>query len=71
MKRIYEIAIFDGGLKNWRVLNLSTLTFYCLDYDTKEEAEAAIEAGEVRCGEIVTAVSHQDAVNALNNYYTM
>ena len=66
---IYETAIYDGALKNWRVLNLSTGTFYSNRYETQEEAEASLENGAERAGHTVIRVSRLALMGALNDYF--
>ena len=48
MSPIFETAVFDGAGKRWRILNLATGTVYASDFDTQDEALAAIEDGQVR-----------------------
>ncbi len=55
-KFIYETAIYDGRMKNWRVLNLNTGTFYTQEYDERGKAESSIEDGEKRGEYTVKAV---------------
>lgn len=50
---IYELVVFCGALKVYRVLNLSSGTVYSMDYPTFEEASASIEDGEIRSGKVV------------------
>lgn len=68
MKRIYEMPVYHGGLKQFHILNLNTSTFYGTGYNTLEECEANIEAGTKRCGKMVTKVSLQEANEALDSY---
>lgn len=45
---IYEMPIYDGALKNWRVLNLMSGTFYSNNYENFEDAYNSIINGEKR-----------------------
>jgi len=47
---IYEMPIYDGALKNWRVLNCHTGTFYSTEFETLEQALKSIKTGEDRSG---------------------
>lgn len=62
---IYEMPIYDGGLKVWRVLNLQTGTFYCLEYKTEALALASIKQGELRDGKTVCRIRVQDLYQLL------
>lgn len=64
-KFIYEVPIYDGALKNWRILNLLSGTFYSMSYDTFEEANANIDE-EMRAELRVKKVTLQQIVEALN-----
>jgi len=66
MGYIYETVIYDGGMKQWRILNLSTLTFYNMKYDTKEEAEEAIEHDTIRAGSTVRRVRQSEIISGLD-----
>ena len=63
---IYEVPIFDGALKNWRVLNLNTGTFYFLNYDSEEDAASSIEDGEIRLGRVVKRLSREEILDYLD-----
>jgi hypothetical protein len=58
-KFIYEMVIYDGGMKNWRVLNLNSGSFYCTSYDSEQKARDSIEEGEERAGRIVRRIELQ------------
>lgn len=45
---IYEMPVFDGRAKEWRVLNLLTGTVYSESYDSESAALADINEGEKR-----------------------
>ncbi len=59
MKYIYETVIYDGALKNWRVLNLNTGTFYSLSYEDEEQAIHSIKNGEKRAGATVQYIPRE------------
>lgn len=63
---IFETVIYDGGMKQFRVLNLVTGTFYCVAYDTYNEAWNTIADGTERAGDIVKAICIQDINIYLN-----
>lgn len=50
---IYELVVYCGSTKVFRVLNLSSGTVYSNTYNTFDEASASIEDGEVRAGKLV------------------
>ena len=56
-KFIYEIPVYCGSQKHWRVLNLNSGTVYSSNYQTEQEAIASIEAGSERSGKTVVALS--------------
>lgn len=61
MKYIYEVPVFDGQWKGWRLLNLNTGTVYSgVEYETKELAAKSIEDGQLRDGAIVKRVTLDD-----------
>ena len=60
MRKIYEVVVFDGAIKTFRILNLTTGTVYSMNFDTFEDADKAIERGEVRGECFVQAVDIQD-----------
>jgi hypothetical protein len=62
---IFETVIYDGGMKEFRVLNLMTGTFYCVKYDTYEEAWNSIEDGVERAGHIVKAIPLGEVNNSV------
>lgn len=47
-KFIYEMPVYCGRQKEWRVLNLNTGTVYSISYETEEEAANSIKNGEKR-----------------------
>lgn len=56
-KYIFEMPVYCGDRKTWRVLNLNTGTVYCLDYDTEQEALDSINHGTIgRAGQTVCRV---------------
>lgn len=63
---IYEVAVFDGRMKDWRVLNLTTGTIYSPRYVTEAEANEAINDGEVRAGATVKRIDRKEIVQKLN-----
>ena len=66
MQYIYEMAIYDGGLKDWRILNLNSGSFYCTKYKSQQEAEANIKEGELRGGKAVKKITRLDALALLD-----
>lgn len=49
MKRIiYEMPVYCGRLKEWRVLNLTTGTVYSNAYESESEAASKIQHLEAR-----------------------
>mgnify|MGYP000381981794 CR=1 FL=1 len=60
MRKIYETVVFDGSIKTFRILNLTTGTVYSMNFDTFEEADKAIKRGEVRGQCTVDAVELKD-----------
>lgn len=50
---IFEIPVYDGSQKVWRVLNITSGTVYSPEYETEDEANAAIEDGTKRAGSFV------------------
>lgn len=50
---IYELVVYCGSTKVFRVLNLFTGTVYSNTYDTFDEASASIEDGVIRAGKVV------------------
>lgn len=67
MEYIYEVPIYDGALKNWRILNLNTGTFYSMKYATQNEAVADIEHLTERAGTTVRRVFLPEVVRALDS----
>lgn len=63
---IYELPVYDGRTKVYRVLNLSTGTVYSPSYETLTEAIASIEAGQRRGDGIVVAVTLDIIISSLN-----
>lgn len=58
---IIETAVYDGRLKEWRVLNLYSGSVYSMRFDTQEEALASIEDGAERLpGEFVKRMKLDD-----------
>lgn len=47
-KQIHEVPVYDGRLKEWRVLNVTTGTVYSGAHDSEEAASQSIKDGEVR-----------------------
>lgn len=68
MKHIYEVPVYCGRLKEWRVLNLNTGTIYSMGYETQEEALASIEHGVERLPKMkVYRFSLVDILNIIRN----
>lgn len=57
---IYEMVVYCGARKVFRILNITTGSIYSMDYETEKEASDAIEDGEERCGDIVKRISIGD-----------
>jgi hypothetical protein len=53
MKSIYEVPVYCGRLKEWRVLNINTGTVYSCAFKTEEKAFRSIQDGGERGGKIV------------------
>jgi hypothetical protein len=64
---IYEMVVYCGARKVFRILNISTGSVYCMEYETQAEAEAHIEDGQYRNGKIVKLVNIADLRNILNS----
>lgn len=62
---IYEMAVYCGAMKVWRVLNLNTGTIYSVDHETRELAEASIEDGKPRAGLTVKRVTLEQVIEGL------
>ena len=56
---IYEMPVYCGRTKVWRVLNLSSLTVYSGDYEDREAAFLSIRDGEERCGDAIIKAIHE------------
>lgn len=56
MKFIYEMPVFDGGTKVWKILNLTTGSIYSKDYKTEQLASDAIEHGQNRANATVCRI---------------
>lgn len=63
------MVVYDGAMKVWRVLNLTTGTVYSSEHDTKELAEASIEDGQKRAGFFVKRVTLEDISAGLGLWY--
>lgn len=63
---IYELVVYCGSTKVFRVLNLATGTVYSNTYDTFEEASASIEDGETRSGKVVKRTTLQEINGSLS-----
>lgn len=66
-KFIYEMAVYCGRTKVWRVLNINTGTVYSSEFGTIGEANASIEDGEPRAGLIVKRVTLNEVAQGLDN----
>jgi hypothetical protein len=53
---IYETVVYDGGSKEYRVLNLNSGSLYTQIYKEEFEAFEAIKDGEERNGYIVKRI---------------
>jgi hypothetical protein len=60
MKFIFEMAIYCGRMKEWRILNITTGSVYSMSYDTEADASKNIEDGKVRAGCRVVRVTRAD-----------
>ena len=65
MKNIYEMPVYCGRLKEWRILNLNTGTIYSMSYETEENAKKDISVGEIRGNRPVVAVSLEQVVSCI------
>ena len=54
---IYEMPVYDGRTKEWRILNITTGSVYSGTNITMADTEAAIEDGVERAGHIVRRVT--------------
>ncbi len=54
---IFETVVYDGAIKDWRILNINTGTVYSKGFDSKQEAIDAVEHGTIRDGLLVQFVS--------------
>jgi len=63
---IYEVPVYDGCYKCWRILNLSTGSLYTTEYETEEKAAENIEDGVGRAMCIVKRVSLRQLVETLD-----
>ena len=45
-KTIIEMPVFDGRLKEWRILNLNTGTVYSMAFKTEVDASRGIQLAE-------------------------
>lgn len=64
---IYEMPVYDGRLKEWRVLNILTGSIYSGHYDNMNDAYKSINEGELRTNRLVKAVTLAE-VKALIDY---
>ncbi len=62
---IWEVPVYCGARKVWRVLNLSTGTVYNYDDETQAEAIASIEEGAMRAAKIVRGTTLHEICAAL------
>lgn len=68
MKRfVYEMAVYCGAMKVWRVLNINTGTIYSTNFETMRLAEDSIKEGEVRGSWTVKKVTLMDVFMGLDN----
>lgn len=65
-KFIYEMPVYCGRQKEWRILNLNTGTVYSNSYETEEEAINSIKIGEERAGSKVVALELFDVKEILD-----
>ena len=65
-KFTYEMPVFCGRQKEWRVLNLNTGTVYSTSYETEKEAINSIKIGEERAGGKVVALELFDVREVLD-----
>lgn len=66
---IYEMVVYCGALKVFRILNISTGTIYSMDFSTEREASAAIEDGEERANKIVKLIKIDELRQILDNVF--
>jgi hypothetical protein len=65
-KIIYEMPIFCGRLKEWRVLNLNTGTVYPSSFEFYQQAADSIEDRKVRGEYLVQKVENLSVIDMLD-----
>lgn len=68
-KFIFEMPVYDGRTKEWRILNLNSGTVYSGTDETEEAASNAIEDGSKRAECIVKRLSLSGLFSMLNSVY--
>lgn len=68
MRYIYELPVYDGALKNWRILNLNTGTFYSMSYPSEAQAGAEIKDGAMRGHQTVKRITREQLINKCEGY---
>jgi hypothetical protein len=66
---IFEVPVFDGATKAWRVLNLSTGTVYSNGHESLGGAQRAIRAESERDGRPVRFLTIGDVRDAVVEMY--
>lgn len=62
---IYEMPVYDGRIKDWRILNITTGTVYSSSFPTHDAAYFAIEADAERAGAIVQRINRDVILSVL------
>jgi hypothetical protein len=66
MKYIWEMPVYCGRLKEWRILNITTGSVYSGSHASQESASEAIEDGTIRAGAMVRRVSLREIQQLLS-----
>jgi hypothetical protein len=64
---IFETVIYDGGMKEWRILNLNTGSFYSMHFSTFDKAKESVAVGEMRSGLEVKFIEVHDIARILGS----
>lgn len=64
---IFELVVYDGSQKVFRVLNLNTGTVYSCEHESYGAAFTSIDDGAERAGNIVKAVTLEQIHRLLSN----
>lgn len=64
-RHVFEVTVYDGRLKEWRVLNLKTGTIYSIPFESEGKADASIEHGQERAGCVVVRTTLEEICSSL------